>query len=501
MSKINNPTILIICDGLGLDNNINSNAWKQARTPFFDNLLNNYPNSLIKASGLDVGLPEGQIGNSEVGHLTIGAGRIIYTGLPLINNSIKNQEFFHNKEFLNAFAEVKKRKSNLHVIGLLSEGGVHSSENHLYSILKFAKQEKIDSLYLHGFGDGRDVSPKSIISSIKKVDKKLIDYGYEWGSISGRYYAMDRDNNFERSIKAYDAMDNKDSPHFSNPFDYIDDQYKKDITDEFLTPTSAINNPGIKENDVVIFFNFRPDRARQLSHLLIGSKLYDYKFINKNIYLLSMMEYPKIDTHIAFKIPKIINPIGKVLEQNNLKQLRISETEKYAHVTFFMDGGEELEFKNQKRILIPSKKVSSFDLCPEMSAKEITDALIENAGEYHLTISNYANADMVGHTGNMEAAIKAMEYLDIQIARIFKYMDQINGTIFLTADHGNIEIMKDGNNNPSTKHTTNLVPLICSNKKITLNNGRLANVMPTILDYLNIQKPLEMDHSSLLKKE
>ena len=494
------PIVLVICDGLGLNTKHEGNAWSLAKTPNLDNLLKNYPNSLIKASGKYVGLPDGQIGNSEVGHLTIGAGRIILTGLPLINESIKTQDFFNNKEFIEAFNIAKKRKSNLHVMGLLSPGGVHSDEKHVFAILDFAKQQGIKNLYLHAFGDGRDVKPRSILPSINSMYKLLTKYNYSWGSISGRYYAMDRDGNFERNMKAYNAMCNIDSPTFTNPINYINEEYKNDLNDEFLTPTSYINNPGIQKDDVVIFFNFRPDRARQLSHLLIGSKLYDHPYFDKNIYLLTMMKYPKINSHIAFKEMDIKNTIGKVLEDNNLSQLRVAETEKYAHVTFFMDGGKEKTFKNEQKILVPSKKIATFDLAPGMSAKEITDTLIANITNADVTICNYANADMVGHTGVLKAAITAMEVLDTQIGRLLKYINSINGTMFLTGDHGNIEVMLDDQGKPATKHTTNMVPLICTDKSVKLNDGSLINIAPTILDYINITKSKEMNGNSLIKK-
>lgn len=495
------PVVLVICDGLGLDNKSDGNAWSLAHTPNFDNLLNNYPTSLIKASGAFVGLPDGQIGNSEVGHLNIGAGRIVFTGLPLVNDSVKTKQIFKNQKFIDTFNTVKERNSTLHIMGLLSPGGVHSHEKHLFAILEFAKLQGIKKVYLHAFGDGRDVKPKSIIPSIEKVDKLLKNYGYSWGSISGRYYAMDRDSNFDRNIKAYKAICNDGVSTFTNPVEFINNQYKKDILDEFLTPTSAVNNPGIQQDDVVIFFNFRPDRARQLSHLLIGSKLYDYPFVNKNIYLLSLMKYPAIDCHVAFAEMIVNNPLGQVLETNKLSQLRIAETEKYAHVTFFMDGGKELEFKNEKKILVPSKKVASFDLTPEMSAKEIVDQLIGNLKNYDVTICNFANADMVGHTGMLSPAIKAMEALDEEVGRLVKYIESINAVMFLTADHGNVEVMKDEQGNPATKHTTNLVPLISTDKSIQLKDGALADIAPTILDYIGISAPTEMTHKSLLIKK
>ena len=494
------PVVLVICDGLGIGQHNDANAWWRAETPNFDDLIKNYPNVLINASGTSVGLPEGQMGNSEVGHLTIGAGRTVYTGLPLINNSIQNGNFFKNSEFIKIFNKIKNNHSTLHIMGLLSPGGVHSHEEHLYSILKFAHNRGVKTVYLHAFGDGRDVKPQSILSSIKNVDQLLKEYGYHWGSISGRYYAMDRDTNFERNVKAYNAIDNNHSPQFHDPIKFINDQYNKEITDEFLVPTSAMHNPGIKNNDAVILFNFRPDRARQLSHLLIGSNLYKYPFANKHIYLLTMMKYPEIDSHVAFKEMEIKMPLGEVLQNNNLKQLRIAETEKYAHVTFFLDGGVEKTFKNETKILVPSKKISSFDLVPEMSSKEITNKLIQNMINYDVIVCNYANADMVGHTGKFVPSVKAMEFLDKQIGRLVFSLNKIGGVLFLTGDHGNIEIMKDSHGNPATKHTTSCVPLICTDKSIELLPGKLANIAPTILDYLGIQNPQEMNNKSLIKK-
>lgn len=495
------PVVLCVIDGLGLRNEIQGNAFKQATTPTFDMLFREFPYSIIQASGQHVGLPEKQMGNSEVGHLNIGAGEVVYTGLSLIGKEIEDNKYKKNKCFLEVFDDVKKNNSTLHLMGLLSSGGVHSLEEHLFLLIDSAYENQVQNVSVHVFGDGRDVSPKSILDSLEKLEKQLERYNYSLASISGRFYAMDRDQMFDRNEKAYQALLGNANNEFVSAQEYVKDQYTKNITDEFLEP--AINKKAkfIENNDSVIFFNFRPDRARQLSHLLIGSDIYSFK-PSKSIKIskfVSMMKYEGIDTIVAYSEMEVKNPIGKVISENNLKQLRLAETQKYAHVTFFMDGGRDIVYPNMDRIMINSLKVESYADTPQMSAKEITDTLIKKGANYDLVIMNFANPDMVGHTGNLNSTIKAIEILDTQIGRILSWIKSINGALFITADHGNAEITEDENGNPATKHTSSPVMLITSDKNLKLKDGKLANIAPTILDYMNIQKPDSMKENSLIK--
>ncbi|WP_036437061.1 2,3-bisphosphoglycerate-independent phosphoglycerate mutase [Mycoplasma elephantis] len=496
-------TVLIVIDGLGLRQESQGNGFKLANTPTFDKLFKEYPNSVIQASGEYVGLPAGQMGNSEVGHLTIGAGQVVYTGLSLINNAVENKTFKKNKYFLNTFEEVKKTNSTLHLMGLLSPGGVHSLENHLFELLDAAHENDVKKVSVHVFGDGRDVAPKSIKPSLEKLQTICKKYNYEIATIGGRFYAMDRDKMFDRNEIAYKAILGKGDRKFDDIFNYLESQYKDGIFDEFIYP--AMNSKCknfVKDNDSIIFFNFRPDRARQLSHMLIGSELYDYKpsscvKINK---FVSMMKYEGINCEIAFSEMVINMPIGRVLEKSNKSQLRLAETQKYAHVTYFMDGGNDIELKNSHRIMVPSLKIDSYADAPHMSAEKITDELIANGLKYDVTIMNFANPDMVGHTGNLKATIEAVSFLDTQIKRIWDWAEKNNVAVFITADHGNAEITEDSDGKPATKHTSSPVMLISNDKSLKLKNGSLANIAPTVLDYLKIEKPKEMMESLIIKK-
>ncbi|UUM19890.1 MULTISPECIES: 2,3-bisphosphoglycerate-independent phosphoglycerate mutase [unclassified Mycoplasma] len=498
-------TILIVIDGLGLRKETQGNGFALAKTPTFDRLFKEYPNSLIQASGEFVGLPKGQMGNSEVGHLNIGAGTIVYTGLSLIAKELAEGKFKTNKAFVQAFESVKKNNATLHIMGLLSNGGVHSLDSHLFEILKSAYLNGVKDVSVHVFGDGRDVAPASINNSLEQLIKLTEQYGYKIASIAGRFYSMDRDKMFDRVQKGYHALLGKSENSFENIQEYIQQSYDQDITDEFFVPAynrTIDKKYFVKDNDSIIFFNFRPDRARQLTHLFIGSPLYTVEPTTKIKIdkFVSMMKYEGIETIVAFSEMEIDTPIGKVLEQNNKTQLRLAETQKYAHVTYFMDGGKDIEFKNSHRIMVPSLKVESYADAPQMSAKEITDALIENALNFDVTIMNYANPDMVGHTGNLKSTIKAVEILDQQINRVIEFAEKNNVTVFITADHGNAEITEDENRNPATKHTSSPVMLISTDKSLKLKDGKLANITPTILDYLGIEKAPQMDEESLLKK-
>ena len=497
--------ILTIIDGLGIRKETQGNAYALAKHPTFDYLFSNCSNSILEASGKYVGLPEGQIGNSEVGHLNIGAGRIVYTGLSLINKQIEDKTFFKNEVLKKVMLDCKAKNTVLHLMGMLSNGGVHSHEDHLFALIEMAHELKLTKVSVHIFGDGRDVKPQSILPSIEKLESLVKKYGYTISSIAGRFYAMDRDQIFERNEQAFLCLLGKSKNKFDDLKKYVQDQYDQQIYDEFIIPAQNKNGLFVKDNDSIIFFNFRPDRARQLSHLFIGSNdLYSYQSLNKvkiNKFV-SFMNYEKIPSLVVFKEMEIINPIGKVLEQNNLKQLRLAETQKYAHVTFFMDGGKEENYKGQKRILVDSIKAASFADCPQMSAKEITDELLSNIKNFDFVIMNYANPDMVGHTGNLKATIQAIEFLDKQFKRILDYVSQNKENVnwFITADHGNAEIVEDQNGKPVTKHTTSPVMLISYDNSIKLQNGILADVAPTILDYANIKKPKEMTGKSLIIK-
>lgn len=460
---------------------------------------------MVEAAGAAVGLPEGQMGNSEVGHLNIGAGQVVYTGLALIAKAIENGTFRKNKAFLKSIEHAKASNGTVHVMGLLSHGGVHSLEQHLYEILETLKANNVKNVTVHAFADGRDVAPRSIKPSLEKLVNRLETLGYKLGSIQGRLYAMDRDAMFEKTEKAFEAIKGNAANKFTNAVHYIDEQYAKDLNDEFIQPAvlDTKENIFLKDNDSVIFFNFRPDRARQLAHLIVGSNLYKETPAHpvKNVQLTSMMKYEAIDkADVAFDSMEVADTLGKALSEAGLKQLRIAETQKYAHVTFFMDGGIDVEYPGADRILVPSLKIDNFAEAPEMSAKGITDKLIPVLGNYDVVIMNYANPDMVGHTGDLKATIKAVEIMEHEIKRLKEAVDALGGTMFITADHGNAEIMLDSEGKPATKHTTSDVPFISTDKSLKLKNGSLANIAPTILDYIGVKKPKSMDHDSLIEK-
>ncbi|MGX9340596.1 2,3-bisphosphoglycerate-independent phosphoglycerate mutase [Mycoplasma sp. 4044] len=500
----NKKIILTIIDGLGIRKEKQGNAFALAKHPTFDKLLSEYPNSILQASGKFVGLPEGQIGNSEVGHLNIGAGRIVYTGLSLINNQIETGEFKNNSVFLDVIESVKKTQKTLHLIGMLSNGGVHSLDTHLFELMKLVHQKGLKNVSIHIFGDGRDTKPQSIKNSLDTLIKLSNQFGYPISSISGRFYAMDRDKMFDRNQKAFDALVGECSNAYDDVNSYIQQQYSKNIYDEFFIPAQNRNGKFIRDSDSIIFFNFRPDRARQLTHMFIGSDLYNYTPKNavKIDNFVSMMKYEGLNTQIAFEEMIVNSPLGEVLAKNKIQQLRLAETQKYAHVTFFFDGGKDVEYPLEQRILVPSLKVESYANAPQMSAKEITDQLLENVENTDFVIMNYANPDMVGHTGNLQSTIKAIEILDTQFARILDYVENNkNITWFITADHGNAELTEDENNKPATKHTTFPVMFVTSDKNINLGNGSLCDVAPTILNYLNIKVPIEMMGRNLINCE
>ena len=489
--------LLCIMDGVGYRTNDLGNAYKFANTLTLDKLIDEYPHTYIEASGEFVGLPKGQMGNSEVGHSTIGSGRIIYQSLEKINKSIEDKSFFENKELIRAIDYAKENNSKLHLIGLLSDGGIHSNINHLYALLELCKKEKFNNVYIHVITDGRDTSPISGINYINNLQEKINEIGI--GTIAtlvGRYYAMDRDNNYDRIKLAYDMLVDSKALNYKNVTDAWKHNQSMGITDEFMKPSMIEPRGIIEEHDAIITFNFRPDRLRELFTSLTNEKIDCFnRTIRKKLYLVTMM--PVADTVIcrnAFELENLDNTLGEVISNNKLSQLRIAETEKYAHVTYFFDGGHELNLNNCKKILIPSPKVSTYDLNPEMSAYEITDILIkELTNKPDLIVLNFANGDMVGHTGVYEKGIIAMETVDKCINKILKNINLDEYTVIITADHGNCEQMINDDGSINTAHTTNLVPFIILDKNITLKKeGKLSDIAPTILKIMNIDIPKEM---------
>jgi 2,3-bisphosphoglycerate-independent phosphoglycerate mutase len=504
--------LLLVMDGFGINQKKEGNAIALANKPNLDRLFADYPHTVLAASGLDVGLPEGQMGNSEVGHLNFGAGRIVYQEITRIDKAIKDGSFFENKVLLEAMNKVKENNSALHLMGLVSDGGVHSSLNHLYALLKLAKNKGVRELYVHAFMDGRDTSPTAGKEYIKQLLEKFREY--EVGSLStivGRYYAMDRDKRWERVEKAYRAMVYGEGKLTSDTVRAVEESYQEEVTDEFIKPivVSESGNPlsgRIKENDMGIFFNFRADRARELSYVLSEKDFKEFdRGNNLTIHLVNMTQYDeKLKTPVAFPPNKLKNILPEVLSKRGLKQLRIAETEKYAHVTFFFNGGEETPFEGEDRILVHSPKVPTYDLKPEMSAYEVTDKVVQaiESKKYDFILLNYANPDMVGHTGVLEAAIKAIEAVDTCVGRVVDAVKEVGGAAMVTADHGNAEMMVDSNNGePFTAHTTDLVPFILVKdgfKGKLRSRGILADVAPTILYLMGIPKPTEMDGQNLI---
>ena len=496
--------MLCILDGVGVSNQTMGNAFYNAKTPNIDKLLNTYPNTLLEASGEYVGLPKGQMGNSEVGHMTIGGGKVIYQSLEYINRLIENNEFKENSEFLNVINYVKENNSSLHLWGLLSDGGVHSHINHLFSLLEMCKENDLTEVNIHVITDGRDTLPTSSIKYINMLENKINELGIgKIVSLSGRYYAMDRDNRYDRIKEYYDTVVNSYNYTEKNIKDVIKESYSNDITDEFIKPVLFDKNGIIKDNDGIIIYNFRPDRLREIITVLSDNEFNEFetKKIN-NLCIVSMMYVnDKLTNKYAFCLDKIDNPLGVYLDNLNLSQLRIAETEKYAHVTYFFDGGKERELINSKRILIPSPKVATYDLKPEMSAKEINDTLtneLENK-KYDLVVLNYANCDMVGHTGDYNATMKAVETVDTCLGNLIeKYSDEY--IFIVTADHGNCEKMINDDGSVNTSHTSNKVFMVITDNSIELQEGTLSDIAPTILDLLNIDLIGEMTGKSLIVK-
>jgi len=499
--------LLLIMDGYGIREEKNGNAIALAKKPNLDNIFSNFPYTTLSASGLDVGLPKGLMGNSEVGHLNIGAGRIVYQEITRIDKAIEDGSFFKNQAFLEAIDIAKKNNSKLHLLGLVSDGCVHSSPEHLYALLRLMKTNDLKKVYIQAFLDGRDTSPTNGVKYIKELQDKLDEYKVgKIATISGRYYAMDRDKRWERIERAYRAMVFGEGVKNDDPILAIKESYAKKVTDEFVEPTIIDPSGIIQKGDVAIFSNFRADRARQLSWALTDSDFDEFpRPDNLTVSLVCMTLYDeKLNAKVAFPQIKLKSILGEILAKNHLNQLRIAETEKYPHVTFFFNGGEEKPFPGEDRILVPSSKVATYDLKPEMSAYEVTDKVLEaiKSKKYEVIILNYANPDMVGHTGVLSAAVKAIEAVDECVGKVARAIDQVKGVLVVTADHGNAETMLDPQTNEVfTAHTTDRVPfaIVGLGKETRLRKGGiLADISPTILQILKLDKPSEMEGKSLI---
>ena len=492
-------------DGFGIEPASPGNAVVNTPTPNLDHIFGTCPHSRLAASGLDVGLPDGQMGNSEVGHTNIGAGRVVFQDLPHISRDIENGEFFRNPAYLEAMANCREWGSSLHLMGLLSDGGVHSHNTHLYALLKMAKEQGIQKVYVHCFLDGRDVPPTSGKGYVAELRDKCAELGSgEIATVMGRYYAMDRDKRWERVQKAYNAIVNNDAPYEADPVEAVQKSYDAGVTDEFMVPVVCLQDVKIRDNDSVIFYNFRPDRAREITRCLVDDELtgVDRGSGQPSVFFVCTTEYDATMPNVTVAYPrqKLVNIFGEYISKLGLTQLRIAETEKYAHVTFFFNGGVEQVFPGEDRCLIPSPKVPTYDLQPEMSAYQVTEEAVNRilSGAYDVIILNFANCDMVGHTGVYEAACKAVATVDECVAKVVEATSRMGGVSLITADHGNAERMIDKDGSPFTAHTTNLVPFAIVGANVVLRDGRLADIAPTMLDLMGLEKPAEMDGETLI---
>ncbi len=515
------PVFLVILDGWGINPNEEGNAIKKAVLPTIDKLNKNYPMVSLQASGISAGIPWGEPGNSEVGHTILGSGKIIYQNLPRITLSIQDRSFFANKTIFSAMENVKKNKTALHLMGLVGDGSVHSSMDHLYALMEIASNQKIENVYIHVFTDGRDSPPNSGSGTLKKLKERISEMQIgKIATVCGRNWAMDRNNNWDRTEKAYRMLTEGEGKKIEDPIEYLESEYENNISDEYMEPGVVVENDQpvgiIQDNDSVIFFNFREDRARQITKAFVVP---EFKKINKKkspkTHFVTMTEYEKdLPAAVVFPPEKTTNGLGEVLSGNNKKQMRIAETEKYAHVTYFFNGGKENAWPGEDRVLVPSPSVSKYDEEPEMSAAKVTQKAIEaiELNKYDFVMMNYANADMIGHTGNVEATIKAVQAVDKSLSILIPKVIEAGGCLLITADHGNAEEMKDPyTGEPVTEHSTNPVPLwfvagdnhrekteaeIASSQ--TNIHGLLSDVSPTILDIMGIKKPAEMNGESLL---
>lgn len=506
------PIALIILDGFGLRDDSYGNAVAQAKKPNFDRLWNTFPHTTLKASEEAVGLPEGQFGNSEVGHSNIGAGRILYQDLTRLNLSIKTGEFYENKALAGAMEFVNEHDSALHLFGLVSDGGVHSHIDHLLALIRMAARYHVQRVYIHAFMDGRDTAPTQGEAYLRRVLDTIHEVGVgQIATVQGRYYAMDRDRRWERTEKSYRAMVTGEGDHATDPLEALRTSYAKSVTDEFVIPTVIVDESGqpvglVKDDDAVIFYNFRPDRAIQVSQVFTNE---DFRGFDRgpkfpHVHFVCMTKFSEtVGGTVAYEPANLDNTLGEVLTQHGLTQLRAAETEKFPHVTFFFSGGREAPFDGEERILIPSPKVATYDLQPEMSAFQLADAVADRvrSGAIDVLILNFANPDMVGHTGSLPAAIAAVEAADTCLATVLDALQSVGGTALVTADHGNADIMIDPDTGgPCTTHTLSLVPLIITQQGIKLRSGGvLADLAPTILDLLGVKQPAEMTGLSLIQ--
>ncbi len=503
------PTTLIIMDGFGLSSSTTpgDNAIAAANTPHLDQLFQENSCCRLSASGLDVGLPDGQMGNSEVGHTNIGAGRVVFQDLPRISLDIKEGRFFQNPAYVSAMDACKEKGTALHLMGLLSDGGVHSHIEHLFALLDMAKARGLTQVYVHCFLDGRDVPPTSGKGYVERLQAKLQELGVgRIATVMGRYYAMDRDSRWERLERAYAAMVYADAPFEDDPAAAVALSYERSVTDEFMVPVVCMEDATVSEGDSIIFFNFRPDRAREITRAFVDPEFngFSRRLGYFPVQFVCTTEYDAAMPNVTVAYPreKLHNIFGEYLSHLGLTQLRIAETEKYAHVTFFFNGGEERVFPGEDRCLIPSPKVATYDLQPEMSEPEVTAEAVcrIESGKYDVVILNFANCDMVGHTGVFSAAVKAAEAVDDGVARVVEATSKMGGVSIITADHGNAEHMLDADGSPFTAHTTNLVPCCIVGADVKLRDGRLADLAPTMLDLMGLNKPEEMTGETLILK-